>query len=87
MTFRIEYSSHAKKFLRKCEKALSARIINVIEPLQEKPITHDTKKVEGSENLLRIRVGDYRVLYEIDYPMKLVGIVKIDKRPHAYRGL
>ncbi len=87
MTFRIEYSNQAKKFLRKCEKALAARIVNSIESLQERPITHDTKKIEGSENLLRVRVGDYRVLYEIDYPAKLVGIVKIDKRPHAYQGL
>jgi mRNA interferase RelE/StbE len=73
--------------LRKCDKALAARITNSIEPLQERPITHDTKKVEGSENLLRIRVGDYRILYEIDYGRGLVGIVKIDKRPRAYRGL
>ena len=43
-----------------------------------------SKTVEGSKSLFRIRVGDYRILYEVDYRNNLIGIVKIDKRPRVY---
>ena len=43
-----------------------------------------SKTVEGSKSLFRIRVGDYRILYEVDYSNNLIGIVKIDKRLRVY---
>ena len=59
-------------------------MIERIENLRETPITHDTKTVEGSKGLFRVRVGDYRILYEVDYRNNLIGIIKIDKRPRVY---
>ena len=50
----------------------------------ENPIIHDTKTVEGSKGLFRIRVGDYRILYEVDYRNNLIGVIKIDKRRRIY---
>ncbi|MCK4476873.1 MAG: type II toxin-antitoxin system RelE/ParE family toxin [Methanophagales archaeon] len=55
-----------------------------MEKLRENPIIHDTKTVEGSKGLFRVRVGDYRILYEVDYRNNLIGIIKIDKRPRVY---
>jgi mRNA interferase RelE/StbE len=55
-----------------------------MEKLRENPIIHDTKAVEGSKGLFRVRVGDYRILYEVDYRNNLIGIIKIDKRPRVY---
>ncbi|MCD6455879.1 MAG: type II toxin-antitoxin system RelE/ParE family toxin [Methanophagales archaeon] len=48
------------------------------------PVIHDTKTVEGSKGLFRVRVGDYRILYEVDYKNNLLGIIKIDKKPRVY---
>ena len=43
------------------------------------------KTVEGyGEKLFRVRVGDYRILYEVDHKNNLIGIVKIEKRERAY---
>jgi mRNA interferase RelE/StbE len=48
-------------------------------------VIHDSKTIESSkEKLFRVRVGDYRILYEVDYNGKIIGIVKIDKRENAY---
>lgn len=81
----IEYSSQAQKFLRKADKILIKRIFEKTEILQQNPIIHDTKVVEGfREKLFRVRVGDYRILYEIDYKNSKLGIVKIDKRERVY---
>ncbi len=81
----IRYSKQAVNFLKSAEKKLITRILNKIETLKENPIQHDSKVVEGyNEKLFRIRVGDYRILYEVDYEKKQLGIVKIDKRSKIY---
>ncbi len=83
--YEAAYSNQARKFLKSADKSLSKRFLKKIDELIEKPFIHDSKTVEGSkEKLFRVRVGDYRILYEIDYQENIIGIVKIDKRPRAY---
>ena len=84
MTFDVSYSNRSKKFLRKADKVIVKRVIEKIEKLRENPVIHDTKTVEGSKGLFRVRVGDYRILYEVDYRNNLLGIIKIDKKPRVY---
>ena len=82
--FDIRYSNNAKKFLKKAEKIVAKRILNKIERIQEIPVIHDSKRLED-KNLFRVRVGKFRILYEIDYKNNILGIVKIDKRPRVYQ--
>lgn len=83
--FDIKHSRQAVKFLKSLDKKLVLRILRKIEKLKEEPIQHDSKTVEGySEKLFRVRVGDYRILYEVDYKNNLIGIVKIEKRARTY---
>ena len=84
MTFDVSYSSRSRKFLKKVDKILAKRLVEKIEKLMENPIIHDTKTVEGSKGLFRIRVGDYRILYKVDYSNNLIGVIKIDKRRRIY---
>ncbi|KAF5410404.1 MAG: hypothetical protein C5S43_04800 [Candidatus Methanocomedens sp.] len=68
-----------------CTHVLSFGTACKIEKLKHDPISHDSKIVEGySEKLFRVRVGDYRILYEVDYNGNLIGIIKIDKRSRVY---
>ena len=61
--FDIRYSRQAVKFLKSLDKTTVSRILTKIEKLKHDPISHDSKIVEGySEKLLRVRVGDYRIL-------------------------
>ena len=83
--FDVGYSRQAVNFLKSAEKKLITRILKKIETLRDNPIQHDSKVVEGyNEKLFRIRVGDYRVLYEVDYKRNKLGIVKIDKRSKVF---
>ena len=84
MMFDVSYSNRSKKFLKKADKVIVKRVIEKIEKLRKAPIIHDTKTVEGSKGLFRVRVGDYRILYEVDYRDNLIGIIKIDKKPRDY---
>ena len=60
------------------------RIIEKIEILKNDPVPHDSKRVVGEDRTFRIRIGDYRVLYEVDWNKNLILIGKIDKRFKAY---
>lgn len=81
----VSYSNQATKFLKKVEKDLAKRILAKIEVLCQQPVLHDTKIIEGyQEKLYRVRVGDYQILYEVNYKENIIGIVKIDKRSHVY---
>ena len=83
--FEVKYSNQVTKFLKKADRILTNRIITKIEELKDKPIIHDTKTIEGyKEKLFRVRVGDYRILYEINYDLNTIGIIKIDKRSKVY---
>lgn len=82
--FDVKYSNQSEKFLKKSDKILAKRLLEKIEKLRETPIIHDTKSIEGSAGLFRVRVGDYRILYEVDHKDNLLGIVKIDKRERVY---
>ena len=82
--FNIEFSNQSKKFLKKSDKQLAARIIEKIELLKDNPVIHDSKKVIGEDKVFRIRIGDYRVLYEVDWSNKIILIDKIDKRSKVY---
>jgi mRNA interferase RelE/StbE len=79
------YAPQAHRFLKKTTLPDRRRLLQKIEQLRREPIGHDTKRVEGfKEKLFRVRVGSYRILYEIDHKNPLIGIVKIDKRDRAY---
>ena len=83
--FEVKYSNQATKFLKKADKILTKRIIIKIEELKDKPIIYDTKSIKSyKEKLFRVCVGDYRILYEIDYDINIIGIIKIDKRSKVY---
>ncbi len=85
MTFSVDYSKQAEKFLEKAEKVLAKRILKKIEELMNEPALRGSKPVHGyKEKLYRVRVGDYRILYEIDYQNKKIGIVEIDDRSRIY---
>ncbi|MBS3106597.1 type II toxin-antitoxin system RelE/ParE family toxin [Candidatus Woesearchaeota archaeon] len=71
--------------MKKAPKELSERILKKIEALSEMPIIPDTKVIHGfKEKMYRVRVGDYRILYAVDYQDAKLDIVKIDKRDSVY---
>ena len=83
--FDIKYSRQAVKFLKSLDKTHVSRIFKKLEKLKQDPVIHDSKIVAGyGEKLFRAGVGDYRILYEVDYNGNLIGVVKIDKRSGAY---
>ena len=84
--FSVDFSSQAKKFLKKTDKQLARRLIEKIEKLSEDPFPPDAKRVVNrKEKIFRVRVGDYRIQFIVIYERNLVFITEIEKRPKAYQ--
>ena len=83
--FTIIPGPKARKFLKKANKKIQERIIGRIRKIAKDPMPRGSIKVVGEENTYRIRVGDYRILYEIYYGEKIILIANIDKMPRVYK--
>jgi len=85
--YKVELTKAAEKELSKLSKDLQTRIAKAIDGLTAEPRPSGVKKLTDGENLYRLRVGDYRVLYEIREATLVVLVVKVADRKEVYRLL
>ena len=83
----IIFQPSVEKDLRKLSTQNYNRVMERIESLATDPFTAQAKKLTGTEGLYRIRVGDYRIIYEINLDNTFVLIHYIRHRRDAYRRL
>jgi mRNA interferase RelE/StbE len=86
-SYSLSFKKSIEKDLRKIPKDLIPHIFERIENLAREPVPHDAHKLSGSENLYRIRTGDYRVIYQVIHDSREVTIVYIRHRSVVYRSL
>ena len=85
MPFRIEWKKSTHKDLRKLPASTAERGIETVEGLAENPFPHGVEKLSGSQHAYRIRLGDYRIVYEVITDLKLVEIQRVRHRKDVYR--
>lgn len=82
LLYEIIFSQKAKKQLFKLEKVIQERIIAALERIRIRPEAYITKLV--GDPGYKIRVGDYRVIMDIDRTKLLVLVIKIGHRRNIY---
>jgi mRNA interferase RelE/StbE len=75
------------KDLRALPKSFVVRAIERIESLADEPFPRGTTKLSGAERLYRLRIGDYRVVYEVNTPSRTITIHYVRHRREVYRTL
>lgn len=80
--YQIIIKKKAKKFIDKLSANERKRVVSAIERL---PDGEDIKKLKGYDDLLRLRVGDYRIIYTVDNGKLIVLVVDIDNRGDIYK--
>jgi len=85
VTYRIEFKRSAKKELAAVDPSMRQRIANAIDALASDPRPAGCTKMAGFEQAWRIRIGDYRVVYEITDEVLLVLVVAVAHRREVYR--
>ena len=84
MPYRIDYAPAAAKQLRKFDREIYVRIRPVIDALGDNPRPSGCTVLKV-EKRYRIRVGDFRIVYEIHDSRLLVLVVRIGHRSNVYR--
>ena len=82
--YRLAFARAARKELEALAARVSDRIMEAIERLTENPRPRGSTKMKGTLNKYRIRVGDYRVIYEILDKELVVLIIRVRHRKDAY---
>ena len=85
MGYEITFAKSARKELERLSEPLLTRIIGRIERLGGNPRPVGCKKLVGAEDLWRIRIGDYRVVYSVDDARRLIDISAVRHRSDSYR--
>ena len=75
----------AEKGLKRLSAEDFKRVISHIKGLAEIPRPAGCRKITGSERDWRIRVGDYRIIYEIDDKAKAVRVMRVRHRREVYK--
>lgn len=82
MSYKIVIEKPAMKFLQKQPQAQKERLLRAIQGL---PDIGDIKPMSGHENLYRLRVGFYRVIYTIEGHLLIIRVLTIGNRGDVYK--
>jgi mRNA interferase RelE/StbE len=82
--YSVQFARSARKELQALPARIQDRLLEAIEALAEEPRPRGCKKLKGTAATYRIRVGDYRVVYDVDGDKILVLIVRVRHRKDAY---
>lgn len=87
MKYRVEVKRSAAKALAKIPKPDQNRIIEKIDGLAENLPNSGTTKMKGDNPFHKVRVGDYRIIYEIQDDILVILILKIGHRRDVYKNI
>jgi mRNA interferase RelE/StbE len=85
MSYKVVFASRAVKDLRSIPRKSQEQILEKAEGLSENPYPKGSLKLKGvKEELWRIRIGNYRVLYAVNDSIEIVDIRRIGHRKDIY---
>ena len=83
--YRVFLERAAERDLRRLPARLHNRIISALQALADEPRPSGCRKLSGSDRDWRIRVGDYRIVYEVDDATLEVRVNRVRHRREVYR--
>ncbi len=80
--YHVIIQKKAKKFIDKLPRKEQMRIVSAIEQL---PNGEDIKRFRGHDDLFRLRVGNFRIIYTVDHGILTVYVIDADNRGQIYK--
>ena len=84
-TFRIQISRTAERQLKQLPIDGRERVVRAVRTLADDPFPRGCRKLTGYDDVYRIRVGPYRVLYSVNAGALIVIVLKVGHRKNVYR--
>lgn len=85
MPYEITYAHSALKALRKLDRIVAQRILRAVDSLAQDPRPQGCLQLSGGDGEFRIRVGDYRVIYDVNDEELVVLVLRAAHRREVYR--
>lgn len=85
--YSLNYKPSVEKDLQSIPRAVVSRIVRRIDRLPSDPFPPQAAKLQSAERLYRLRVGDYRVVYEVDTRALRIIVQAVRHRRDVYRRL
>lgn len=85
MRYELVFGGRTRKTLDGLDADLRNRLIRKLDALQENPRPTGTVKMAGLDDCYRIRMGDWRIVYEVRDKVLLVLVLRIAHRREVYR--
>ena len=85
MKYEIQFLASAAKEFRALPEPIKRRVAKAIDNLEVNPRPRGVRKLKGHKHYYRIRVGNYRIVYEIDDETRVVTVTRIRHRREVYR--
>ena len=85
MAYTIKWHPKTQKFLRKCDTIVSSRIVKKVDSIKDDPLIY--VKYYADFKMSKLRVGDWRVLMDIDTKNRVIEILLIGHRGQIYKIL
>lgn len=85
--YAVTFTRAAERALRKIDRPVQRRLLDSIEDLRDDPRPPGARTLQGGQGLLRVRVGDYRVVYRVHDDELVVLVVTLGHRREVYRGI
>lgn len=83
--YTIQIDKGAEKFLRRQGRTTKERLVKAILVLADDPHPSNSRKLEGYHDLYRLRVGDWRIIYQIINDQLLILVLEVGSRGEIYR--
>lgn len=84
-SFQVKWKPSALKEIKCIDPRTIPRIIQSVENLTHNPFPSGFRKLQGGERSFRIRVGDYRIIYQVFEAALVIEIIRVRHRKEAYR--
>ncbi|HEY8175832.1 MAG TPA: type II toxin-antitoxin system RelE/ParE family toxin [Gemmatimonadaceae bacterium] len=85
MAYTVSFTASAAKDIRALDEDMRRRVGRAIDALADNPRPSGVEKLKGDDNVYRVRVGDYRILYQIADRQLIVLVIRVRHRREAYR--
>jgi mRNA interferase RelE/StbE len=85
--YRVQLLPAARRQLERCAPAVKQRLKTAIDGLATNPRPVGATRLKGPDDITRIRVGDYRILYRVLDERLLVLVIRVGHRREVYRAI
>ncbi len=85
--FKIFFKASVQKDIRRIPDVVLERIKKKILALTENPYPEDSVKLQGQKTIYRVRVSNYRIVYDVEKEIRIITVIRIGHRKDVYESL